>query len=271
MMLLGGGISGRGRAELAAVLGSGRRFVTPSDVARALGVDADTAAKKLARWAEDGWVRRVRRGLYIGVPVDAANPSAWSEDALVVAAEVWNPCYFTGWTAAQHWALTEQVFRTTVLKTSERVRAATATLLDQDYLVGHVEQDMLTWGLKSEWRDGVRLRFADPARTVVDILDRPKLGGGIRHGAEVLGGYLDEHDPMLLVAAGDQLGNRAVFKRLGYLVEVLGLDQPVLQAACEERVSSGISSLDPDGPSGGRRAMKWGLRVNVTVVQEGAS
>jgi hypothetical protein len=53
----------------------------------------------------------------------------------VVAAEVWNPCYFTGWTAAQHWALTEQVFRTTVLKTSERVRAATARLLDQDYLV----------------------------------------------------------------------------------------------------------------------------------------
>lgn len=130
---------------------------------------------------------------------------------------------------------------------------------------------MLTWGLKSEWRDGVRLRFADPARTVVDILDRPKLGGGIRHGAEVLGAYLDEHDPMLLVAAGDRLGNRAVFKRLGYLVEVLGLDQPVLQSACEERVSSGISSLDPDGPSGGRHAMKWGLRVNMTVVQEGAS
>jgi predicted transcriptional regulator of viral defense system len=271
MMLRAAGISGRGRAELATVLGSGRRFVTPTDVVGALGVDADTAAKKLARWAEDGWVRRVRRGLYIGVPVDAANPSAWSEDALVVAAEVWSPCYFTGWTAAHHWALTEQVFRTTVLKTSERVRAATVNLLDHEYLVGHVESDLLTWGLKTEWQDGVRLRFADPARTVVDILDRPKLGGGIRHGAEVLGAYLDEHDPMLLVAAGDRLGNRAVFKRLGYLVEALGLDQPVLQSVCEERVSSGISSLDPDGPSGGRRAMKWGLRVNVTVVQEGAS
>jgi predicted transcriptional regulator of viral defense system len=271
MMLQAAGISGRGRAELAAVLGSGRRFVTPTDVVRALNVDADTAAKKLARWAEDGWVRRVRRGLYIGVPVDAANPSAWSEDALVVAAEVWGPCYFTGWTAAHHWALTEQVFRTTVLKTSERVRAATVNLLDHEYLVGHVESDLLAWGLKTEWQDGVRLRFADPARTVVDILDRPKLGGGIRHGAEVLGAYLDEHDPMLLVAAGDRLGNRAIFKRLGYLVEALGLDQPVLQSACEERVSSGISSLDPDGPSGGRRAMKWGLRVNVTVVQEGAS
>lgn len=270
-MLQAAGISGRGRAELATVLGSGRRFVTPTDVVKALGVDTDTAAKKLSRWSEDGWVRRVRRGLYIGVPVDAANPSAWSEDALLVAAEVWNPCYFTGWTAAHHWALTEQVFRTTVLKTTERVRAATVRLLDHDYLVGHVEPGSLSWGLKAEWRDGGRLRFADPARTVVDILDRPKLGGGIRHGAEVLGAYLDEHDPMLLVAAGDRLGNGAVFKRVGYLVEALGLDQPALQSACEERVSSGISKLDPDGPSGGRRIMKWGLSVNVRVVQEGAS
>lgn len=265
------GISGRGRAELAEVLGLGQRFITPADVVEALGIDADAAAKKLSRWATDGWVRRVRRGLYIGVPVDATNPSAWSEDPLVVATEVWSPCYFTGWTAAHHWALTEQVFRTTVLKTSERVRNAAVRLLDHDYLVGHVNADLLSWGLKTEWRDNSRLRFADPARTVTDILDRPKLGGGIRHSAEVLANYLDEHDPMLLISAGDRLGNRAVFKRLGYIIEALDLDQPILLSACEKRLSAGISTLDPDGPSGGRRQMKWRLRVNVTMVQEGPS
>src|SRR5436189_5551203 len=47
------GITGRGRAELAAVLASGGRFVTPADVASALGIDADLAAKRLARWAEE--------------------------------------------------------------------------------------------------------------------------------------------------------------------------------------------------------------------------
>jgi predicted transcriptional regulator of viral defense system len=265
------GISGRGRAELAQVLASGRRFITPADVVGALGTDADTAAKKLAHWAEDGWLRRVRRGLYIGVPVDATNPAAWSEDALLVAAEVWSPCYFTGWTAANHWALTEQVFRTTVLKTSQRVRASSVRLLDHDYTISHVSGDSLTWGLKTEWRENIRLRFADPARTVVDILDTPRLGGGIRHGAEVLMAYLDEQDPARLVRYGDRLGNRAIFKRLGYLIETLGLDLPDLVRECQERISSGISALDPDGPDGGRRAGHWGLRVNVNVVREGAS
>jgi predicted transcriptional regulator of viral defense system len=270
-MLQPAGISGRGRAELAQVLASGSRFTTPTDVVNALGVDADTAAKKLARWAEDGWVRRVRRGLYIGVPVDATNPAAWSEDALLVASEVWSPCYFTGWTSAHHWALTEQVFRTTVLKTSERVRSSSVRLLDHDYIINHVGSDALAWGLKSDWRGDTRLHFADPARTVVDILDSPKLGGGIRHGAEVLAAYLDDNDPALLIEYGSRLGNRTVFKRLGYIIETLGVGTADLISACQERLSLGISSLDPDGPTGGRRVMRWGLLVNVTLVREGAS
>lgn len=270
-MLEPAGISGRGRAELAQVLGFGRRFITPADVASTLDVDADTAAKKLARWAEDGWVRRVRRGLYIGVPAEATNPAAWSEDALLVASEVWSPCYFTGWTAAHHWALTEQVFRTTVLKTTERVRNSPIHLLDHEYVVSHVSQDALVWGLKTEWIADVRLRFADPARTVIDILDTPRLGGGIRHGAEVLVAYLDDHDWRQLVGHGDRLGNRAVFKRLGYLVECLEIGHEDLVSACRERVSSGISALDPDGPPGGQRVMRWGLQVNVAVTREGAS
>jgi predicted transcriptional regulator of viral defense system len=82
---------------------------------------------------------------------------------------------------------------------------------------------------------------------------------------------LDELSRIQLVEHGDRLGNRAVFKRLGYLIEVLNLDLPSLELACQERVSSGISALDPDGPDGGRQYMRWGLRVNATVVREGAS
>lgn len=263
------GISRQGRAELAAVLGSGKRFVTPGDVAGALGVDSDAAAARLSRWAREGWLRRVRRGLYIGVPADVGDPGAWSEDALVVAAAVWSPCYFTGWTAANHWALSEQVFRTTVLKTAGRVRASHARLLDHDYLLVHASAEAMHWGIRSEWRAETRLRFADPARTVIDILGNPELGGGIRHAAEITNAYLDEHEPGTLIDYGDRSGNRAIFKRLGYLTEALGLDLPRLTEACTERVSAGISALEPGGPPGGRRNMRWGLRVNVTItVQE---
>jgi predicted transcriptional regulator of viral defense system len=261
------GIGASGRSELARLLAGGRRFVTAAEASAVLDIDADSAAKKLSRWAQDGWLRRVRRGLYIGVPVEAADPQSWSEDPLVVAAQVW-PCYFTGWTAASEWALTDQVFRTTVLKTTARVRAASVRLLDHEYLVTSVAEADMAWGMKSQWRSECRLRFADPARTVIDILDAPRLGGGMRHGAEILAAYLDEHDPGTLIDYGDRVGNRAVFKRLGYALEALGRDLPDVVKACHDRLSAGISALDPDGPSGGRIATRWNVRVNVTVGAE---
>ena len=52
------------------------------------------------------------------------------------------------------------------------------------------------------------------------------------------------------------------------LVEALERNQAELVAACRERVSAGISLLDPDGPEDGRRVSRWGLRVNVRVESE---
>src|SRR3990172_4061448 len=145
------GISRQGRAELALVAGRGRRVISVSDATQALGVDRTTAAQKLARWAKEGWLRRARRGLYIPVPVEVENPASWSEDPLVVADVVWNPCYFTGWTAANHWSLTEQIFKTIVLKTVCRVRSARERLLDHEYLLAHVPARPLGWGLPPRW------------------------------------------------------------------------------------------------------------------------
>jgi predicted transcriptional regulator of viral defense system len=115
------------------------------------------------------------------------------------------------------------------------------------------------------------LRVADPARTVIDILDAPRLGGGVRHAAEILDAYLTDHEPMRLVEHGDRLGNRAVFKRMGYLTEVLRRDEEALLAACRARVSSGLTLLDPDGPDAGARSASWGLRANVVVARQAPS
>jgi predicted transcriptional regulator of viral defense system len=264
------GISGSGRAELAAVVGR-RRFIAPEDAATELELDAHSAARKLAHWAEKGWLRRVRRGLYIPVPVEAENPQRWAEDALVVATAAWSPCYFTGWTAASHWGLTEQVFRTTVLKTARRVRASEVRLLDVDYLLMHASEEAMGWGTEPVWREETRLQIADPARTVVDILDRPRIGGGIRHGAEILGAYLDSYEPSRLVDYADRLGNRAVFKRLGYLLEALGRDDPGLIAACRTRLSTGVAVLDPEGAPDGPRVPPWRIRANVRVAAQAPS
>lgn len=265
------GISGASREELAAIIARGRRLVSVDDVERELSVDRVEAAKKLARWTKQGWLRRVRRGLYIPVPVDVEHPELWSEDPLVLAEAVWSPCYFTGWTAANHWGLTEQVFRTIVVKTTGRVRAARQELLGQEYLVGHAPESIMAWGLHPTWQREHRVQFADEARTVIDVLDDPRIGGGIRHVAEILEAYLAEFDWARLVEYGDLLDNGTVFKRLGYLSESLHLGDEELVTACSERLSGGISLLDSSAPTRGPRVGRWGLRANVQVADSGVS
>jgi predicted transcriptional regulator of viral defense system len=67
------------------------------------------------------------------------------------------------------------------------------------------------------------------------------------------------------VEYAERLGNRAVFKRLGYLVETLGRDEPELIAACQARLSTGLALLDPDGSPDGPRVPAWGIRANIRI------
>lgn len=260
------GLTRTGRSDLTRVLGRGRRLVTVEDAAATLEVTRPEAARRLAEWASRGWLRRAIRGVYIPVPVDAERPGDWTEDPFYLAAALWKPSFVTGWSAANHWGLTDQVFRTTVVKTAQRVRRSAVTAAGQDFLLVHAAEGEFGWGVRTEWREDLRVPVADPARTVIDVLDKPALGGGIRLIAEILDSYLDDGDPQELVAHAERLGNRAVFKRLGFLVETLGLDQPELVEACAARRSAGVVLLDPsvDG-GGGSRVARWGLRANVNL------
>ena len=102
---------------------------------------------------------------------------------------------------------------------------------------------------------------------MVDLLDDPALGGGIRHVAEVITTYFtgDLRDDALLLDYCEWLGNRSVYKRLGYLIEVLGLTAPDIVTACLERESSGFSLLAPRRPAGGPLLRRWNLRLNAQV------
>ena len=267
------GISGEGRGELARVIEATGRFVTPRGATETLGISDAAATQRLARWASQGWLRRVRRGLYVPVPVGVVDPAHWSEDAVMIADELWAPCLFTGWTAANQWGLTEQVFRTTVLKTSARVRPADRIVAGYEYLLVHVPDAALAWGVRSVWREERRLRFADPARTVIDVLDDPRLGGGIRFAAELVAAYLDDPtlDDGLLLEYAALAGNGSINKRLGYLVERLRPDRSGLVDACLGRLPTGVTLLDPSRPRMGRRTSRWGLLVNVDVDDGGHS
>lgn len=248
------------RDRLSAVLRRASDFVTVDDASKALNVDRTVAAKMLARWAGQGWLKRVRRGLYASVPLSAFPDAQVLEDAWSLVPRLFEPGYVGGASAAHHWDLTEQLFRTVFVYTAAPVRQRHQVIQGIPFVVRHLPSEHL-FGLQPLWRGRIKLQISDVHRTIIDILDDPAAGGGIRHVADCLECYFrrQDADPERLISYADRIGNGALFKRLGFLAERAG-GPPELLAACSERLTQGVVKLDPALPSP-RVVRRWRLRL----------
>jgi predicted transcriptional regulator of viral defense system len=245
---------------------------TAGDAAAALEIPRDEAARIVGYLASKGWLSRVRRGLFTVVPLEADVPEEWRADPWLVAARVFAPCYIGGWSACEQWGLTEQLFRSVLVVSAAPQRSAMTTVQGTEFRVATRQPDAI-FGTRKVWRGRERVEVSDPTKTIIDVLDDPPIGGGIRNVVDVLNEYLssDHRHDELLVSYADQLGNRTVFKRLGYLLETLDLDAIDLIETCLSRRSAGLAKLDPSIRSGGRITKRWGLRVNAHIRAAGSA
>ena len=117
------------------------------------------------------------------------------------------------------------------------------------------------FGTRTVWRGRTRVEVSDVHRTIIDMLDDPALGAGIQHVSDCLSRYLASSDSDLgrLLVYASQLGNGAVYKRLGYLAERLSADNSLLET-CRERLTAGDAKLDPSLDCQ-RLVTRWKLRV----------
>ena len=256
-----GGLGRASRERLSKVLRQAKGSISPADASHALNVDQPEAARLLSRWSSQGWLTRVRRGLYVPVPLESSTADLPLEDAWVVAQRLFAPCYIGGWTAAANWGLTEQLYRSILVVTTRRPRARRVEARGAVFVLRTVGQDTM-FGLKPLWRGKVKVNVSDPTRTVVDLLDTPALGGGIRSVLDILKSYFgsSHRDPQLLIRYADQLGNKAVFKRLGFLAATFAPNEAEIVAECRKRLSAGNAKLDPKLPSR-RIVTAWRLQV----------
>ncbi len=260
------GISARNRRLLDRIHRASQGAVTVREAAKILDLSAAATAKLLSQWHAQGWLSRVRRGLYVPVPLGSGSPAAAVADPWAIMAKAFAPCYIGGWSACEHWGFTEQLFRAVLVVTTKPVRPRKGELQGTPFVARVTAPDRF-FGSRRVWREQTPIDVSDPSRTIIDILNEPGLGGGIRHVAQVLQSYFrsEYRDDRHLLEYGHKLGNRTVFKRLGFLVERLGIDAPALVSECRARLTAGYSRLDPTGPKKGNLLRRWNLLINIEV------
>ena len=244
------GLGKTDRERLSAILRGTKGTVSVREAAEILEIPGNDVSKMLSRWAKKGWLSRVRRGLYVPVPLESRTTDIPLEDAWVIAARLYSPCYIGGWSTAEQWDLTEQIFRTIVVMTTQRPRDRKPSIKGTDFLLRTVS-DKAMFGLKPVWREQVKVDVSDPTRTILDMLSDPQLGGGIRSTVDMFNKYLQSEmkNLDLLIDYADKLGNGAVFKRLGFLLERLLPDELITLERCQSRLTAGNAKLDPRLPA----------------------
>jgi predicted transcriptional regulator of viral defense system len=254
-------------ARLLLTLASQDKQVFTTADAQAIIGSRHHANKMLARLNQKRWVLRLRRGLYLLLPLEAGVERTYTVHPFRIAPYLATPYAIAYWTALQHYGYTEQIPGTVFVTTTT---AQASTTLSIEALGLFYRMVMLAphkfFGHRRIWVEGHAVLLTDTAKTVVDCLDHPEHCGGIVEAAKGLYESLTRSEvmPRTLTAYAERMRNGAIVKRLGYLSELLGLPVAEEIERWQAALPAGYSHLDPlagdHGPFNGR----WQLRLNRT-------
>lgn len=241
----------RPKEQLGILIRAVGEVFTVSNASTSLGLSNTETAKILARWAQQGWLTRIRRGLYAVVPIEALDTKQTLEDVWVIVPELFSPCYIGGWSAAEYWDLTEQIFHDICILTEKQVIHKKQEIHHIPFMLTHIPS-VLNFGTKTVWKKNKKIQVSDPHKTILDMLYTPQLGGGVQHVIDCFKEYINSphFNVVQLMAYAIKINIGAIFKRLGFLSsKLIGENEP-LTVLCHEHLTKGAIYIDPNFKEG---------------------
>ncbi len=249
------------RNKLALIINSAKGVITPEKAAEILRVSKQEAGRILSRWNKQSWVKRIKRGVYI--PVDVADTSGELsiKDPWILANSLFAPGYIGGFSAIKHWDFSEQIFETTTFLTTKKISERQPIIGNARFLLKTIAMYKV-FGTKMIWIDNIRIAVSDPSKTLIDLFDDPSLVGGMRIVQDVFLEYQKSKyfDIDKLIAYAEQMRNKTIFKRMGFLFEKIGLNQYIEEYDLTKRISKGYSTFDPLMKNN-KIIRKWNLKI----------
>ena len=256
------GISATSRKRLKAVISASNNVLTSRLVSRVLALSRLESSRLLSRWHNAGWLKRVKRGIYWPVPLEENPDETAIEYPWLMANSLFSPGYIGGFSAVKHWDFSEQIFEPVVYLTAKPIAKREVIFSDVKFKLKTIKPYKI-FGTKSVWQDSTKIPISNPSKTIIDFLDDPAFGGGMRVVTDFFIEYWNsEYKNMnLLIKYAKAMNNKTIFKRLGFLLETKGLANPKVIARLKKNISSGYSEFDPL-TEGSCVLRKWNLKIS---------
>ena len=87
------GLGKKSREQLSKIVRDTEGLINTKKVSELLHLTLPQATKLLAYWNKNGWVSRLKHGIYIPVPLEATSSNISIEEPWMVASQLFSPCY----------------------------------------------------------------------------------------------------------------------------------------------------------------------------------
>lgn len=260
------GIHSNKRKILATILASGKGFITIDFVVKILGWDRKRVRELLSSFNRAGWIKLIKRGLYVSVPLESDDPSLTNENPFVLASYLYKDCYISGWSAASFWGLTDQIFLKTWVITRAQIRKKEEVIGNHAFALKHASMDYL-YGLYSEWIGQDKVSISDPHKTIIDFANFIDEYGW-QSFVDVFQEYLkSEHkDLKTLLEYANKSKNYTIFKRIGFMLETFSAKDTVFIDQCLKEVREGATLFAPK-KRGESFSNKWRMWIPKSMVE----
>ncbi len=235
-------------------------------------LSATQLRKLMSALASSGWVKILKRGVYAVTSPLFANEIT----PFALAAALVQPSAISHWSALAHHGFITQLPRVVQASTPRKVVTpemhkgsahsprgrAVWHALDIEVEFIYVQPKRF-FGHQKIWVNRwQQVAMTDPERTALDLIARPDVFGGFRAAAEILEGALPQIRPEKLVEYALRYDVGAVMKRLGWLLEQLGVPKELI-APLEAYPVTTYYRLDPQGPARGQADPGWRVLENL--------
>ena len=223
----------------------------------------DAVRKLLSDMSKRGLLMRVKEGLYFIIPFEQDSKTFMPDWHLLAQYLVGDADYYIGYfSALQIHNLTTQPNLKEQIVVNRQIKPSVLKVKNIPFqFIYHNPKHF--FGNKKIWIDSFKkVQCSDLEKTIIDCLFKPKYGSGITEISKAIYKSKEKIDYAKLFEYANKFDSQAVIKRLGFLLELLKIDHPIIEQLQEIRTNSFVL-LEPSYPKEGKTIFRWAIQQNI--------
>lgn len=237
-----------------------KTIVTVEDLDRLFNLSPEDRKQVVFRLKKKKILSTIKRGVYAFSPLEAGPEGTGVDELLIPPLFFPKKNYYVGYsTMFNYFGVAEQLFQTVyVLNTSMRMERVICGL---SYKFIRIPENRM-YGLETIKVKDVDVKISSRERTFIDLLYFNKPVGGIAGAVEIFTQIVKSKkcDIKKLVEYAARFPNITTRKRIGLILEGLGVSDSTLKPLIKSVGKTAVSSLD--GSRKGTLNKKWRVIVN---------